>query len=48
MPVRIASGKFHGAITATTPRGSYESMFVSPGGQICTGLGANSDSASRA
>ncbi len=31
MPVRIASGKFHGAMTAATPRGRYSKRFSSPG-----------------
>ena len=31
MPVSIASGKFHGAITAVTPRGRYSKRFSSPG-----------------
>ena len=31
MPVRIASGKFHGAMTTATPRGSREYVFTSPG-----------------
>ena len=34
MPVRIASGKFHGAMTAATPRGRYSVRFSSPG--TCT------------
>jgi hypothetical protein len=31
MPVAIASGKFHGAITATTPRGAWRMVLRSPG-----------------
>ena len=31
IPAVIASGKFHGAITATTPSGWYRSSLVSPG-----------------
>jgi len=30
MPAQIASGKFQGLITATTPRGSYQRWFNSP------------------
>ena len=31
IPQAIASGKFHGEITATTPRGAYASSLRSPG-----------------
>ena len=31
MPAKIASGKFHGAITAATPRGKKSERFSSPG-----------------
>ena len=30
MPAMIASGKFHGGITAPTPSGMYSSRFSSP------------------
>ena len=31
IPARIASGKFHGAITRPTPRGMYSCVLFSPG-----------------
>jgi hypothetical protein len=31
MPAMIASGKFHGGITAPTPSGTYSRWFCSPG-----------------
>ena len=47
MPVRIASGKFHGGITTATPRGMCSSSLLSPGYGV-SGCGCESRSISRA
>ena len=44
MPARIASGKFHGAITTATPRGSHAVVFSSPGTSTLAGLASRSAS----
>src|SRR6187551_2591336 len=46
MPAMIASGKFHGGITAPTPRGMYSRLLFSPG-ILVTGCSSDQRSISR-
>ena len=45
MPVAIASGKFHGAITAATPRGTWRMALRSPGTWSSAGPSSSSTAA---
>ena len=48
IPKGIATGKFHGAITATTPRGRQRSSLRSPGSWISSPGRSSSSTAARA